>query len=982
MQKTTFLLNILALLLFALPVSALAQGGGKVTVSGVITSAADAQPLIGVNVIAGPTEGVSTQVDGRYSIQVSAGTVLKFQYLGYSGQEFAVPAGQAAITHNVALQDDSKTLEEVVVVAYGVRKKGTIAGSVSTVKAGEINDTPTAGFDQAMQGKTPGLMVLSNSGEPSAPASFQIRGTNSINSGTSPLFILDGIPVSESDFSSINPNDIESVSVLKDASSTSIYGARAANGVVVITTKRGRIDKRAVVKFRTQLGFSSLAKGNWNMMNSAERLQYEREIGIAGQSNTDLLSRTNIDWRNVVFNDNAPLRNYEASVSGASNVLNYFVSGGYYSQEGIAMQSNYDRYNMRANLEAKAAKWLKVGTNTMMSVENISEAMAGEYTLVTPISAAYFMMPYWDPYRADGSIASRKDGTWRGTGDNPLEWADNNASSNRKYKVISSLFAEVYPTEGLTLRSIFGVNYSHLNFKSSSLPSYPQNNGSGLFGRTTSTSFNWTMSNTINYKYDLNENHSFNFLVGQEANNNQYEDFSVNTRGQNNDKLMTLGTGTSASKWSDNYTGSSFLSFFGRAEYSYKNLYYADFSVRGDGSSKFGTSSRWGTFWSVGLLWNIRNEKFLANRADWLTTAQLAVSTGTQGNSDIPSYDHLALLSGGPLYNGLAGIAPYSLGNKDLTWEQLWTTNVALRMGFYNRINLNVEFYNKKTTNMLMAVPVSFTTGFETQWENVGAMINRGIEVEINADVIKTKDWTWNLSGNFSYNHNAITELYNGRDSYEMSNTNLNLQVGHPYGEFFMNRFAGVNPTNGDPLWYTKDGEITTEMKDSDKVMTGKNWNAPWQGGFGTALSWKGLSLQALFTFVGDRWMINNDRYFTESNGTFQSYNQTTRMLYERWKKPGDMTDIPRHGTGTQFDSRLLEDASFLRLKNLSLSYSLPASLLKKTRFFESARVYFQAQNLLTWTKFTGMDPESDMNIYQAQYPMSRQFTFGLEVSF
>ena len=984
MQKTKLLLNIFALLLCALPVMAVAQGGGKkVTVRGVVTSAEDKKPLIGVNVVAGPTEGVSTLADGTYSIQALPGTVLRFQYIGYKSAEYKVPAGKTPVTCDIVLESDAQNLDEVVVIAYGVRKKGTIAGSVSTVKGSDINDVPAASFDQALQGRATGLSVLSNTGEPSEPATFQIRGTNSINSGTDPLFILDGIPISAEDFSAINPNDIESYTVLKDASSTSIYGARAANGVVVLTSKRGRIDTKAQVKFRMQIGFSNMAEGNWDVMNTAERIQYEKEIGIAGNKNYEELAKTNVNWRNVVFKDSAPMRNYEVSVNGATNVFNYFVSGGYHRQEGIALGSDFERYNLRANFEARAAKWLKLGTNTMLSLEDISKAQgAGEYTIVTPISAAFFMMPYWDPYRADGSIASRKDGTWLGTNENPIEWLSNNPTKRKRYKVISKIFAEIYPVEGLTLNSSFGVNYTHFNSMNASLPGYVANNGSGMFGRGTETVFNWSWTNTANYKFEINRDHAFNILVAQEAVHNQLDNFQVITRGQNNDKLMSLATGTSASKWDDSDTGSSYLSFFGRAEYNYRNRYYADASVRTDASSKFGTKSRWGTFWSVGLMWNLRNEEFLADRADWLTMAQAAFSTGTSGNSDIPAYDHLALLAGGPLYNGQAGIAPYSRGNENLTWEKTWSTNLALHLGFFNRLNLDLEFYNKKTTDMLMEVPVSFTTGFSTQWENVGAMVNRGVEFEVNADVIRTKNFTWNLSGNFSYNHNEITELYNGRNFYEISSTNLRLEVGHPNGEFYLNRYAGVNPANGDALWYTKDGEITNELNDEDKVMTGKGYISPWQGGFGTTVSWKGLSLSAMFTYVGDRWMINNDRYFMESNGDFQSYNQSKRLLYDRWKNPGDITDIPRHGEGIYFDSRLLEDASFLRLKNLMVSYSLPRELLRKTRFFEGVRVYFQAQNLCTWSKFSGMDPESDAFLYQAQYPMSRQYTFGLEISF
>ena len=284
---------------------------------------------------------------------------------------------------------------------------------------------------------------------------------------------------------------------------------------------------------------------------------------------------------------------------------------------------------------------------------------------------------------------------------------------------------------------------------------------------------------------------------------------------------------------------------------------------------------------------------------------------------------------------------------------------------------------------MLMDVPQSYAVnGSGSRWDNIGAMVNRGVEVTVNGDVLRTKDFSWNLNANFSYNKNKITELYNGVDEYEIASANLKYVVGHSATEFYINRYAGVNPTNGDALWYTKDGEITTEFRDSDKVMTGKSFVAPWQGGFGTTLTWKGISLAAQFSWVADRWMMNNDRYFNESNGTFVNYNQSKKMLYDRWKKPGDVATVPRYGIAAQLDSRFLEDASFLRWKNLMVSYTLPANLLAPLKVVENIRVYAQGQNLLTFTKFQGMDPESSMNIYAAQYPMSRQFSIGLEIGF
>ncbi len=952
-------------------------------VKGQVTSHEDNEPLIGVAIMQeGTTNGVVTDFDGNYAIELKGvdKAVLVFSYIGMKTQLHTVNNSTGIL--DIVMQSDAEVMEEVVVVAYGTRKKGTIAGSVSTVKSDKVANVPAAGFDQALQGQTPGLTVLSNSGEPSKAATFQIRGTNSINSGTAPLFILDGVPITSSDFNTISPSDIESISVLKDASSTSIYGARAANGVVVITTKRGTAMDKAKVVLRTQVGFSELAGNNWTLMNTAERIQFEQELGLDKGQDYDKLRLTDVNWQEAVFNDRAMLQNYDLSISRATDKLNYFVSGSFYDQDGIAQGSTFRRYNLRANADVKASNWLKVGTNSMVAYEEVQQAEDGQYALYTPISACRFMLPYWNPYREDGSIASSKDGSWTGTTYNPVEWMENNPVLNKKYKALTVLYAEITPIENLTIRSQFGVDYSHSTADMKSYPSFPGNNGIGNAGRSSYDMMSLTITNTANYRFNLKDKHSFNVMLGQEGVDYRSEGFQVVTSGQNNDFLTDLASGTRASMWSNSFSSYSYLSFFGRGEYSFDDRFYADFSIRADASSRFGKNGRWGTFWSVGLMWNLKQEEFM-KRFDWLTTAQIAFSTGTSGNSEIPNYDHLELVGGGANYMGTAGIAPISEGNPDLGWEQLWATNLAFHLGFFNRVNVDLELYNKRTSNMLMLVPQSYSNnGFGSRWDNVGVMINRGAELAVNADVIRTRDFTWNVNANVSYNKNEITELYNGLSEYEIAGTSTKLVVGHSVGEFYTNRYAGVNPANGDALWYTKEGELTTEYNESDKVMVGKNYIAPWQGGFGTTLSWKGFSLNAQFSWVADRWMFNNDRFFEESNGLYTVYNQSRRLLYDRWKKPGDVTDIPRYGITPQMDSRFLEDASFLRLKNLTLGYAVPQNWLEKTHFFDSARIYVQGQNLLTFTKFSGIDPESSSNIYAAQYPMSRQFTLGIELSF
>lgn len=972
------------LTLFEIPY-VLAQNGFRVT--GQIISADDNQPVIGVSIIEkGTTNGVITDVDGNYSIMVTKSPAsLQFSYIGMKTVEKEFTA---ATRFDLKMESSAEMVDEVVVVAYGVRKKGTTTGSMSVVKDKIMEAVPTPSFDQALQGQASGLQVLSSSGEPGAVANFKIRGINSINAGTEPLFILDGVAVSSEDFSAINPSDIESVSVLKDASSTSIYGARAANGVIVITTKRGRVGDNGKIAVRAQYGVSSLAYGKWDVMNTTERLNYEEEIGLrkAGSYDRELLERTNIDWRDVVYNDAASFYSTEIQTSGATQGrFNYFISGNIFSQDGIAVGSSYDRYTFRANLEAKINNWFKVGSNATFAYEKISEAQEGEYTTSTPISASRLMLPYWNPYKEDGSWASAADGSWTGSNVNPMEWQTTNWNDTNKWKVIATAFAELRPLPGLTLRTLGGIDFLDMRSNNETSPDFVGNQGEGAIGRGFSRATNLTWTNTISYLFDIKDDHHFNVLLGQEAVDNQSDAFSVIGRGQTNSYLVNLSAATRADIPTDSRSGSTYLSFFGRAEYNYLGKYFVDLSARRDASSRFGTNSRWANFWSVGTMWNAKAESFLEN-VSWLDNAQVLASIGTSGNSSIPDYDHLALVAGGPIYGlegqVLPGLAPYSKGNEDLTWEKTTILNITMKLGFLNRFNLTAEFYNKYTSDMLMAVPVSVVGGYSTRWSNMGAMVNRGVDLDLNVNVLKFKDFLWTVSANASYNKNEIKELYEGRDEYELSTTGLFLKKGHSFGEFYTNRFAGVNPANGDALWYDKNGNLTNECLDEDKVLVGKSYIAPWQGGFGTSLSWKGLTVSTQFSWVADRWMMNNDRYFNESNGTFVNYNQSKKMLYDRWKKPGDVATVPRYGIAAQLDSRFLEDASFLRWKNLMVSYTLPANLLAPLKVVENIRVYAQGQNLLTFTKFQGMDPESSMNIYAAQYPMSRQFSIGLEIGF
>ncbi|MGN1215296.1 MAG: SusC/RagA family TonB-linked outer membrane protein, partial [Candidatus Cryptobacteroides sp.] len=581
-----------------LSVAASGYSQDKVAVKGVITSAEDGLPLIGAAVLDGNGNGVVTDLDGIYSFDAVPGSVLTFTCFGFNDEKRIVPENGGVI--DVMMKAESLSLDDAVVIAYGVRKKGTVAGSVATVKAEKLENTPVPAFDQALQGQVAGLTVLSSSGEPSQSATMTIRGTNSINSGTAPLYILDGVAISASDFNTINPADIESMSVLKDASSTSIYGARASNGVIVITTRRGRNTDKPNISFKTQLGISSIAYGNWDLMNTSERIAYEKETGMSAGQNYDYLSTIDVNWLDAVFNNAALLQSYELSLSGASDKTNYYVSGSYYNQQGIAPGSSFGRYSFRYNFEPRIASSVKLGVNTMFNYQDIEQADEGSYTLVTPISAARFMLPYWNPFREDGSLASINDGSWKGQGQNPLEWIANNPLRYKKYKALAMAFVEADLFRNMSFRSQLSADYSHTTGFGQSFPSYAPNQGEGTAQRSSNDILNLQISNTLTYRFSVGGIHDFTFMLGQEGENYHSEGFSVTGKGQTNDYLTDIAFSTRVVSWSSvSDSDYSRLSFFGRGEYNLSDKYYFEASVRTDASSRFGANNRWGTFGAV-----------------------------------------------------------------------------------------------------------------------------------------------------------------------------------------------------------------------------------------------------------------------------------------------------------------------------------------------------------------------------------------------
>lgn len=972
----------LLFVIFCLCLSAWGIQAQTRVIKGSVIAKTDKAPLPGVTIFDQNTKnGVATDVDGKFSLKVSKGDTLVISFIGFKTQRIKIDQQKEL---NVVLEEEVQMIDDVVVVGYGTRRKGTITGSVNTVSARKLEMIPVPNFDQAMQGQAPGMLVMSASGAPGAAAEVSVRGVNSITAGTTPLYIMDGIVVSAGDFQSLNTSDIESVTVLKDAASTSIYGARASNGVVLITTKKGTYGQQGRVNFRVQYGWSAIANKKDDMMSTKERLDYEELVGMhEGDPNWDRTDYegVNVDWQDVIYNDHAPTTSYDLSISGGSQTIAYYMSANYMNQEGIAPMSDFTRYNFRINWEGKVKPWLKAGGSLTLGHEKNDATNTTKNLITNPANTALLMLPYWDPYKEDGSIAVPGDGSWKGEGYNPLEAYAKNKIFRERTKGVGSLFLELNPIEKLTIKSILGLDGGVAHDIRLSKPSFSWNNGEGNRSEQYLRNYTLTMTNTLNYRFSLaDELHNFDLLLGQEAIQNEADNMAAAVTGLSDDRMVQLSSGITPTQVAGGKNESSFMSFFGRLSYNMANKYFLDLSLRTDGSSRFGSDNRYATFWSVGAMWRLIDEPFM-KRLHFVSNLQLSASAGTSGNSSIGDYDHLALIVGGASYAGTSAWVPTGLGNESLTWEKLFDMNFGLKIGFWNRLNMSIEYYNKKTTAMLMSVPISLTNGFSSWMDNIGKMRNAGIDFQLDATVLQYGGFMWNFTGNFSYNKNKILELYKGQDFYADGNAGIYLQVGDSYGSIQAVRYAGVNPANGDAMWYAKDGALVNKYSEDDKVSLGKSYISPWYGGFTNSFSYKGIQLSVFFTWVADRYMLNTTRYFTENNGRFPQYNQTTKM-FKAWQQPGDITEIPRYGVVTEIDDHLIEDASFLRLKNLSLAYSLPASILKHTKVIESVKIFMQAQNLLTFTKWSGFDPEDVQYQSVGAYPTTKQFTFGVDLTF
>ena len=964
------------------------------TITGKITGADDGLPIPAATIrVSGTKIAVQSNADGNYVISAPAtAKFIEFSYVGMSSISEIIGARTVI---NVKLANDSQ-LNEVVVTGYGSgRKISSIVGSVATVSAKVVENKPVANAFDALQGKVAGLQIFTSSGEPSASSSLRLHGVGSLGASNTPLYLLDGIQVDPSTIVSLNPNDIETVSVLKDASATSIYGARAANGVLYITTKRGQAGQSNIT-VQQSYSESTIAHDDFyrSLMNTAELSGFQVKQGLRTQAASDaLLAQYPNDflWYNYYIKQNVPTYQTDLSISGGAGKTNYYISGSYYKGEGNAYRSNFDRYTFRSNLNTTVNNWIQVGLNLSFGTDNRLEN--GEARNSTNFGLAYLAQPWFSPYKADGS--QYYDEIIPGWGRYaPNYIADKNPANGNNIQFNPSAYVTFTPIKNLTFKSQGGMDGNIFRSTSGRLPSHVGFPGAGTLNESYDRNITKTLNNTLEYKFNIGSN-NFTALAGQEYVDGTSQSISGNTVGLTNDKLYLLGNGTATNRGvSSGKSEYAFKSLFGRLEYNLKDRYYLDASVREDRSSRFGSNKQSATFWSVGGMWRIKQESFLKD-VKWLDDVTLRISTGTSGNSAIGNYESLATAATSANYNGLSGISTAASGNPELGWEKQRKTTVGLKTSFFNKVRLDFEYYFRETSSQLISVPQPYTTGYANIRTNIGALQNRGIDVTLDFDVYNNTARKAFITPylNANFNRNKITELFQGKTYYIIPNTGVLWAIGQPVS-FSYPIWKGVNPTTGLPEWYqpsTGEG-ITTPRKDDAAITntfsTALEQNTgieryPWlNGGFGFRSGYQGVYLDVDFSFSQGKSMINNDRYFFENPGQFPGFNQSKSIL-DYWTTPGQEAKFPALGQQfTQFDSRLIEDASFLRLKSLQLGWNLPQSILKSTKVVKGARIYFIGRNLLTFTKYSGPDPEADTNVSLGVNPNTRQLGFGLQVKF
>ena len=1009
---------LLGLTLFLVNAMAFAQGR---VITGTVTSTEDGLGVPGATVLVkGTTIGTATDIDGKYTINVPAGSnVLVFTFVGLTSQE--VNIGNRS-TINVALESDVTALSEVIVTGYGTQPKREVTGAVSSVKGDAIQNLPLQSFDRALQGRASGVQVRSSNGLPGGAVNIRIRGVGSINAGNEPLFIVDGVQLNNQSNASftqsnplafLNPNDIESMEILKDAASAAIYGSQAANGVVIITTKKGKQGK-AKFEFNAFSGetqpmkFLDILSGpEWYGMrrdahiNSGSTSPEADALNAMGRrpANWATLTRPALDalglalptydWQREVMGA-GKLSNYEMSVSGGDEKTTFFLSGSYNYQQASFRPVDFERGTVRIALTHQATKRLSIETNMNLSTfqQNVPFAVEGSF-LGNPAFSASAVLPHNAIYNEDGTFNTAIAGV---LGQNVVLVNSYNSGLQRTNTAVGNLITNYKIANNLTFRSLFGLDYRLLQGDNYRDPRTPD--GAGVIGRS-SVQSDWRTrfitTQTLNWNKTFNGVHNVSALAGVEYLSETREGISGAGIGFPTFQFRTIQSAATPESITGFWTGYRRASAFSSVNYDYKKKYLVTVTARYDGSSRFGTENRYGLFPSIRLGWSLVEEEFLKNSST-ISEMKFRASYGLTGNDQIGNFDARGLYGGGGNYSGSAGIVPSSLANLGLSWETNNTTNLGIDFGFFeNRITGSIDAFDRRTKDLLLSQPILWINGFSGISNNVGELQNRGLEFELSTVNIDKGGFRWNSSFNITKIDNQIVSLYSG---LKFLPANPGIAVGQPVGRsgegaVFSAEYAGVNPATGRPMWYDINGNITYLPLAADRKYLGSSLGTVF-GGLNNTFSYKGFEFTTFFTYEYGGIGGDGQYGFLRESGTRLALNTLQEVVDRSWKTPGQITDVPRNvitnggnetrGASRNSGSAALLKYDFIRLSQLTVAYTFKPSLVSRIGL-SRARIYMQGVNLWTYTDYPGYDPEFT-GAGTGQVPLTKSYTLGVQIGF
>lgn len=979
------------------------QQTGKI--KGTIVDSKTGEPVIGASVkVKGTKLAAVTDLNGEFELNTHANATLQISYVGFKETEVKASNGM-----KISLEEDTESLEEVVVVGYGTQKKESLTGAMANIKGEKLKDITSATVENMLNGKVSGVYVAPGSGRPGSTGAIIIRGQTSINGATAPLWVVDGVIVGNS-AGDLNPDDIETMTVLKDAASTAIYGSEGANGVVVVTTKQAKHEKMSI-SLSAKAGLSTLNRGNLEMMDGAEFYDYYKSFQNVESVNfprwNEDLRNSNFDWFKLAKKTGST-QDYNLTLNGGSENIQSMFTLGYFKEEGAVKGYDMNRYSTRIKVVYKPYEWLSIKPNISGSRTNDKDK---QYS----VGAMYSMMPWDSPYDENGNLVPNYYAGWvNSKATNYLnDLAAGDYSTSTTYDLSGGLDFDIKITPWLTFSSV--NNYSYYNSQTHGYYDPKSSSGEGVNGRTTEYNYVSTRRYTnqlLRFKKSWGK-HNVNALLAYEFNDYEMKYTDVYATGfiSGFEDFMTAAKPEMATGYR---TAWAKQSYFTQWRYDYDSRYYGELSLRRDGRSNFGSNNRYGNFFSVSGAWNINNESWF--KADWVDQLKLRAAFGSVGNVPTSLYPSYSLYSVGATYNENPGALISQIGNKDLTWEKTYTTGVGVDASFWqNRLHATLDYYIKNTSNILYQVPVTGLVGVTSIWKNIGKMRNTGIELTVGGDIIRTKDLTWNVTANISHNSNELRDLYKQRDAngnYVVKPVLISdgtsiagtaqriLEIGEPVDTYYMKEWAGVNPEDGKPQWYMDDAngnKVKTDNYSKASYYKCGKASPDVYGSFSTSLFYKNFDLQANFGYSLGGQIYSYYRQEFDSDGAYAGDRNQMKLQkgWSRWEKPGDIATHPRamynnQDKGNLASSRYLESSDYLKLRSLTLGYNFD---LKKYGI-QTLRLSISGENLFTITDYSGVDPElpagtNDKGVLSVTntggtsvYPAVRKFMLGVNLTF